>query len=535
MRSSTASRTPASRRVDCDAPSSPSPRSVSGTSAAPTAPATASRCEIPCRAVSATLSGKRCWRTVTDENVLSVGARTPAVAATPSHRQPTAAPRLEADRGAGLGRRPAVEARGGGRRRSTAPMRAPARPARGDRHLRGGAVPDGRRGRRRDDGRVERQRDEHGGRARPLVAVSRRIGVTARVCPQRGDREAIALIGHPRNVRDAGLSLRCPGPTRAPPSPPRRWDTSPVTATGRVGGRRGDQAEQQGRAHAATAELADFCPTPIEPGRIVAVVCRPAPCSARCWPPASRSAPRRAVATSTLAAPRDGGDRQRDPLAGHVRDRRSLGVAGRRQRRHLHGHPGRRARRRARTWRTAAAYSGIATFAPIVVTSFSYLFREQPSPPEAYYGAWFFIPASPAGQILAQPAPFRLPPKRRRRGHYARSGTSTSTRAPTATLIAHLYDSAAMANFDQANPVPVPVATVGPLRDPRTARRPTRRGASRSGRTASQILDHRERGDRADGLVQWDAGGGSNDIAPSPATVYFDDATISLSRVGTGL
>ena len=40
------------------------------------------------------------------------------------------------------------------------------------------------------------------------------------------------------------------------------------------------------------------------------------------------------------------------------------------------------------------AFSGIATFSPTVVTSFSYLFREQPSPPEAYYGAWFFIPAA---------------------------------------------------------------------------------------------------------------------------------------------
>ena len=76
------------------------------------------------------------------------------------------------------------------------------------------------------------------------------------------------------------------------------------------------------------------------------------------------------------------------------------------------------------------AFSGIATFSPTVVTSFSYLFREQPSPPEAYYGAWFYIPASLQVQswlslhhfgTTAAPAP-KLP----------RSGTSTSTRAPTA-------------------------------------------------------------------------------------------------------
>ena len=34
---------------------------------------------------------------------------------------------------------------------------------------------------------------------------------------------------------------------------------------------------------------------------------------------------------------------------------------------------------------------------------------------------------------------------------------------------------------------------------------------------------------------QWDAGGGSNDTTPTPSTVYLDDATISLTRVGTGL
>ncbi len=89
--SSSASRTPASNLVEDGAPSIPSARSVSGTSAAPTAPTTARRSPSRCRAVNARLSGKRCWRTVTAEKRLSVGARTPAVAATPSQRHPAAA------------------------------------------------------------------------------------------------------------------------------------------------------------------------------------------------------------------------------------------------------------------------------------------------------------------------------------------------------------------------------------------------------------------------------------------------------------
>jgi len=64
------------------------------------------------------------------------------------------------------------------------------------------------------------------------------------------------------------------------------------------------------------------------------------------------------------------------------------------------------------------AFSGIATFSPTVVTSFSYLFREQPSPPEAYYGAWFYIPASLQIRSWLSLHHFG----------YRRSGTSTSTR-----------------------------------------------------------------------------------------------------------
>ena len=45
-----------------------------------------------------------------------------------------------------------------------------------------------------------------------------------------------------------------------------------------------------------------------------------------------------------------------------------------------------------------------------------------------------------------------------------------------------------------------------------------------------QILDHANVATAPTDLLQWDVGGGSNDIAPSPATVYFDDATISLTR-----
>ena len=139
---------------------------------------------------------------------------------------------------------------------------------------------------------------------------------------------------------------------------------------------------------------------------------------------ASRSAPRRAGATSTSAAsataaeaaarrkrgilwqatfePGDLSEWLSDGNGGIYMD--TLATARRRE-------PGRRAHR--------GSTSGIATFAPVTVTSFSYLYREQPSPPEAYYGAWFFIPAATQVRILAEPAPLRLPPHRRRGGDHA--------------------------------------------------------------------------------------------------------------------
>jgi hypothetical protein len=90
-----------------------------------------------------------------------------------------------------------------------------------------------------------------------------------------------------------------------------------------------------------------------------------------------------------------------------------------------------------------------------------------------------------------------------------------------------------MMNLEQANPVPVPVATWVHFEIL------YRKAADATGRITVwqdgvQILDLPNLVTAPTEMIQWDAGGGSNDIAPSPATVYLDDATISLSRVGVG-
>src|SRR5262245_9395108 len=177
-------------------------------------------------------------------------------------------------------------------------------------------------------------------------------------------------------------------------------------------------------------------------------------------------------------------------------------------------------------------YGGIATFAPITVTSFSYLFREQPSPPEAYYGAWLFIPASLQVGSWLSLLHF---------GHHRTATVSETTPlwdfnvypGTDGSLIAHVYDATAMVNLEQTNPMPVPVARWVHFEIF------FRKAADATGRITIwqdgvQILDLVNLVTAPTEWVQWAVGGGSNDIAPSPATVYLDDATISSTRVGVG-
>ena len=140
-----------------------------------------------------------------------------------------------------------------------------------------------------------------------------------------------------------------------------------------------------------------------------------------------------------------------------------------------------------------------------------------------------------ADQLVVEPAPLRLSPQPRARPTRCRSGTSTSIpgrerqpgRAP-------LRKRPSTKTSSKPNPRRGRDSDLGPLRDPLTQSGRCQRTDHRSGRTTP-------RSSTSPGVVtaptewgQWDAGGGSNDVAPSPATVYLDDATISLSRVGTG-
>jgi len=176
-------------------------------------------------------------------------------------------------------------------------------------------------------------------------------------------------------------------------------------------------------------------------------------------------------------------------------------------------------------------WSGVATFAPTTPAAWSYLFRDQPSPPDAYYGAWFFIPASL--QINSWLSLHHF-------GYHPTAGSADTMPVwdfhvyPTASgsLAARLYEASSMKNFDQASPRAVATGAWVHF-EIRFRKAADASGQITVWQDGTQILD-------VAGVVtaptewgQWDAGGGSNDATPSPASVYLDDATISLSRVGT--
>jgi hypothetical protein len=178
------------------------------------------------------------------------------------------------------------------------------------------------------------------------------------------------------------------------------------------------------------------------------------------------------------------------------------------------------------------AHAGIAAFAPVTVTSFSYLYREQPSPPEAYYGAWFLIPTTlQVGSWLSL----------HHFGYHRTAGSADTMPlfdfnvypGSDGTLFAHLFDPATVSNIDQTDPVPVPVGRWVHFEIF------LRKAADATGRITiwqdgALILDVPNLLTAPTEWLQWDAGGGSNDVTPTPAAVYLDDATISTTRVGVG-
>lgn len=178
----------------------------------------------------------------------------------------------------------------------------------------------------------------------------------------------------------------------------------------------------------------------------------------------------------------------------------------------------------------------VTTSPPLGMVSSNYLFREAPSPPEAYYSAWFYVsPDFTVGYWLSL-IHFRSSDTGDGRNPYATWDMNMNTRPTDGALIPKLYNFVTQTNYDQALPaVAFPVARWVHLEVF------LKKASDQTGRIALWMDDVllREVNNISTGSsswVQWSIGVSSSNIAPVPGTVYVDDAAISLTRLGpTGL
>jgi hypothetical protein len=178
-------------------------------------------------------------------------------------------------------------------------------------------------------------------------------------------------------------------------------------------------------------------------------------------------------------------------------------------------------------------YAGLVAIAPTAsMVSTTYLFRNQPSPAAGYYSAWFYVPSSiTVGSWLSLT-------------HFSGSQTGNGKNLfaiwdvnlytlPGGGLAAQLYDYVHQVNLQQTNPIPVPLDAWVQIEIFLS------KAADPSGEVAvwqdgTPILQRSGVATAPNDWVQWDLGGASDNLLPSPADVYLDDAAISLIRLGPG-
>jgi len=180
-------------------------------------------------------------------------------------------------------------------------------------------------------------------------------------------------------------------------------------------------------------------------------------------------------------------------------------------------------------------YSGLLTISPKAsMASTSYLFRNQPSPPQGYYSAWFYVPSTiTVGAWLSLT-------------HFSGSETGDGKNLSAiwdvnlyplsagAGLAAQVFNYQTGVNTRQTVPVPFPLDTWTRLEVYLSkATGPT--GELTVWQDGVQILQKLNLPTVSNDWVQWDAGGAADATTlPSPANLYMDDAAISLVPLGPG-
>ena len=190
-------------------------------------------------------------------------------------------------------------------------------------------------------------------------------------------------------------------------------------------------------------------------------------------------------------------------------------------------------------------YAGKSTMGPTGPTpgmpSLSYFYRTQPSPAEAYYGAWYYIPSTLTIRSWLSLIHFRcstsgdgmnVVPVWDLNIWPVRDGSLPPGTLPVGALTTHFYNFLTLVNADQ---VVIPSVPTDQWVHFEVL---LRKAANATGRVTIwqddvMIIDLQNIPTFATDWVEWDVGGASDDLSPSTASIYIDDATISLERLGS--
>jgi hypothetical protein len=176
-------------------------------------------------------------------------------------------------------------------------------------------------------------------------------------------------------------------------------------------------------------------------------------------------------------------------------------------------------------------YAGKTTVMPASgMDSLNYFFRVQPSPEEAYYGAWIYVaPGFTVGTWLSV-IHFR--------GSHTGDGMNTFASwdinlypQPDGSLAAQLYNYVTQFDRQQLNPISVPIGQWVHF-EVFLKKASDATGQLKVWQDDVEILDAEGVVTAETDWIEWSVGGASNNVAPAPGFVYIDDATISVSRLG---
>lgn len=189
-------------------------------------------------------------------------------------------------------------------------------------------------------------------------------------------------------------------------------------------------------------------------------------------------------------------------------------------------------------------YAGKSTMGPTAgspgMASSNYFYRTAPIPPEAYYGAWFYIPSTLTIRSWLSLVHFRSSTSGDGQNVVAvwdlnvwpvRDGSLPAGTLPTGALTTHFYNFLTQVNADQLVIPAVPTDQWVHFEIL------IRKAADATGRVVIweddvKIIDLEDIPTFSTDWVEWDVGGSSNDLAPASASIYVDDATISVERLG---